>query len=56
MIAKTISIVIKGSNHGSELSDVIILGNEYDFWFAIYAKLYTYLVLLGLFYQLTKIL
>ena len=41
MIAKTMSIVIKGSNHGSELSDVIILGKEYDFWFAIYAKLYT---------------
>jgi hypothetical protein len=30
-MAKTTSMVIKGNNQGSELSEVIILGREKDF-------------------------
>ena len=51
MIAKTINIVIKGSNQGSELSEVMMLGNEYDFWVAIYANYTHNLRFLGLFYN-----
>ena len=51
MIAKTTNIVIKGSNQGSELSEVIMLGNEYDFWVAIYANYTHNLRFLGLFYH-----
>ena len=51
MIAKTIHIVIKGSNQGSELSEVMMLGNEYDFWVAICENYTHNLRFLGLFYR-----
>ena len=51
MIAKTTNIVINGNNQGSELSEVMILGSEYDFWVAIYLNYIHNLGFLGLFYN-----